>query len=431
MQCQKPKQGYKVIKSFFGRYEEIPEEWKITRLTEIAEILGRIGWKGLTTMDYRNDGPLFFSVYNISKDFQLDLSDVKRISEERYLESPEIIIKEHDILLSKSGTIGRLCYVENFKEQATINAAINIIRCNHKIFPKYLFYFLSWSKTRNRLVSISAAGAQPNLFQKDMKVFLITLPTPPEQQKITSILSNMDSLIQQTHKIIERTQELKKGLMQKLLTKGIGHTKFKKTTLGEIPDKWDLSTIGKTCHVGTGGTPSRDNSKYYEGDIPWVKTGEINYDVIVKTEESITLDALNESSTKKYPKGTLLFALYGQGITRGKCAILGIDAAVNQACAAIQPYAQIETLFLFYWLQSRYVSLRSTSQGSHQSNFNLSIVNSIVIPITSKKEQQSIISILSNVDSQIQKQQEYKSNLETLKKGLMQKLLTGQIRVKV
>ena len=88
--------------------------------------------------------------------------------------------------------------------------------------------------------------------------------------------------------IIEQTQRLKKALMQMLLTKGIRHIKFKNTTIGEIPEEWEVSTIGKECTVGTGGTPSRTKSGYFTGNIPWIKTVEIDFNIITSAEEHIT-----------------------------------------------------------------------------------------------------------------------------------------------
>jgi type I restriction enzyme, S subunit len=105
-----------------------------------------------------------------------------------------------------------------------------------------------------------------------------------------------------------------------------------------VPESWEVCRIGEICDLKSGGTPNRSKAEYWKnGHIPWVKTGEVDYCVINDTEEKITTAGLADSSARLFPSGTLLMAMYGQGITRGKVAILGIEAATNQACVAIIP----------------------------------------------------------------------------------------------
>ena len=100
----------------------------------------------------------------------------------------------------------------------------------------------------------------------------------------------------------------------------------------EFDGDWDTSKIDKIASVTSGGTPSRANPEYWNGDIPWVTTSLVDFNVILSAEEFITKEGVNNSSAKLFPKDTILMAMYGQGITRGKVAILGIEATTNQAC---------------------------------------------------------------------------------------------------
>lgn len=102
-----------------------------------------------------------------------------------------------------------------------------------------------------------------------------------------------------------------------------------------VPEGWGESVLGDVSRVTSGGTPSRNNNNYWGGTIPWVTTAEVDFNTITDTAEKITEEALNNSSAKLFPKGTILMAMYGQGKTRGKVAKLGIKASTNQACAAI------------------------------------------------------------------------------------------------
>jgi type I restriction enzyme S subunit len=126
-----------------------------------------------------------------------------------------------------------------------------------------------------------------------------------------------------------------------------------------------------------------------------------------------------------------VIALYGQGITRGKCAIFGIDAAVNQACAVVQSKGQIYIPFLFYWFQKSYSWIRSLSQGANQPNLNMTIIRSLTFPLPPRLEQEKIAEILSNLDKKLGLEGDQRTRIGRIKLGLMNLLLTGKVRVKV
>jgi type I restriction enzyme S subunit len=182
-------------------------------------------------------------------------------------------------------------------------------------------------------------------------------------------------------------------------------------------------------NIYSGGTPSRSKMEYYRGDIPWVKSTEIKFNRIKKTEESITELGLKNSSAKLCPKGSVLVAMYGQGVTRGKSAILDIDATTNQAIAIIEVGKNLNNLFLFYFLQHSYDALRNVGHGSNQSNLNLNIIKNFDIPKIKYKEQEQIAEIILSVDSKIEVNKQIKNKLIQLKKGLMNDLLSGEVRV--
>jgi len=168
--------------------------------------------------------------------------------------------------------------------------------------------------------------------------------------------------------------------------------------------------IQEICSLGSGGTPSRSNPTYYQGNIPWVKTGEVVNDVILSTEEHINQNAIENSSAMLYPKGSLIIAMYGQGDTRGRTAKLGIDATTNQACAVLYNIDNnvVLTDYLWYYLQAQYDDLRSLASGNNQPNLNagkiknydvvippLEIQNRIVQHVTKQKEQIKQLKLLA------------------------------------
>lgn len=162
--------------------------------------------------------------------------------------------------------------------------------------------------------------------------------------------------------------------------------------------------LGSVATIKSGGTPDRKNPKYWlKGGIPWATTSEVNYSVICETKEQISEEGLRNSAAKIFPKGTLLIALYGQGKTRGQVGILGMDAATNQACAAIQPNSEFDAKFMFYVLQNDYKRIRALSNSGGQDNLSAELVREIRIPVASLPEQQKIAAILRTWDEALEK----------------------------
>lgn len=151
-------------------------------------------------------------------------------------------------------------------------------------------------------------------------------------------------------------------------------TSYKRTDVGLIPNSWDVKPLRDLAAISSGGTPSRARADYWNGDVPWITTSQVNFSRIECAEEFISNEGLQNSAAKLLPAGTLLLALYGQGKTRGKVGILGIEAATNQACAAIDIKRDVSPNFLLHFLTSRYDAIRGMSNGGSQDNLNSGIV---------------------------------------------------------
>ena len=198
----------------------------------------------------------------------------------------------------------------------------------------------------------------------------------------------------------------------------------------EFDDAWSNSKIDDIAVVTSGGTPSRSNLTFWDGNIPWVTTSLVDFNIIQSAEEFITQKGLDNSSAKLFPKNTILMAMYGQGITRGKVAILGIDATTNQACAAIKLQSNYDTQFIFQNLMSRYEEIRDLSNDGGQKNLSAGIIKEIEVYYPEKTEQIKIASFLSVVDEKISQLTQKHALLSQYKQGMMQKLFSQQIRFK-
>ncbi len=160
---------------------------------------------------------------------------------------------------------------------------------------------------------------------------------------------------------------------------------------------WRRVPLGEVCFTTSGGTPSRKVPEYYVGDVPWVKSGDLNDGLLSKSTEYISHLGLKNSSAKIFPRGTVLIALYGA--TVGKLAILDIDAASNQAICGISVPEELDRNFLFYFLYTQRNYLVSQSTGGAQPNISQRIIRELLIPLPPLSEQRRIVDILDRAAS--------------------------------
>lgn len=168
-----------------------------------------------------------------------------------------------------------------------------------------------------------------------------------------------------------------------------------------LPKGWQRSTLGEIARISSGGTPDRASPEYWGGEVPWVTTGEIQFNTITDTVEKITEAGLKNSSAKLFPPGTLLMAMYGQGKTRGQVAKLGIEAATNQACAAILLQDGHDTDFYFQYLSSQYEAIRELGNAGTQQNLSGGILKTVSVHVPPIIEQHRISKILATWDQAI------------------------------
>lgn len=210
--------------------------------------------------------------------------------------------------------------------------------------------------------------------------------------------------------------------------------KFKQTEFGAIPEGWQESNLsGVLKDFTTGATPYRGIKDFYMGLIPWVSSGELNYNIIKDTNEHITEVARQKTNLKLYPSGTFLMAITGleaEG-TRGKCAILGTSATTNQSCLALSSTEKmiVDYWFYFYQFWSDWYAFRF-SQGTKQQSYKADIVRKFPVIFPSDvKEQQRIAKALSSIDELISSFSKMIEKKRLMKQGTMQQLLTGKKRL--
>ncbi|MGQ8946480.1 restriction endonuclease subunit S [Bacillus altitudinis] len=191
-------------------------------------------------------------------------------------------------------------------------------------------------------------------------------------------------------------------------------------------------SLSEVTDMASGGTPNRKIAEYWNGDIPWVTTAEVAQNrIITNTKERITEIGLKNSSAKIFPANSILLALYGQGKTRGKVALLGIEASTNQACLAIMPNQdELEVGFLYYYLENSYEKMRSMANTGGQDNLSMAIVKEMPITYPSLDKQKKISKLFTTIDSKIQLQKEKIDLLNKRMKGYMEKIFNQELRFK-
>jgi type I restriction enzyme, S subunit len=327
------------------------------------------------------------------------------------------LFSKPSVLIGRKGTIDKPIYIDTpfWTIDTLFYTDIDASKANVK-FIYYLFQSIDWYK-------YNEATGVPSLSASNISKIKVAIPNVKEQQKIAEILSTVDETIETTDQLLEKTKELKKGLMQQLLTKGIGHTEFKKTELGEIPVEWELKTLGQSCQVIMGQSPKGDSYNTDGNGIPLLNGPTEFGDRYPKVIQWTT------SPTKFCEDKDILFCVRGSSI--GRMNIANQPYCIGRGLAAIRQGNETVTKYVGYVLEYKIEQVLKNTSGSTFPNIAKDELNNVNLPIPSLEEQKKIAEVLSTIDEQIESYEQEKEKHTELKKGLMHQLLTGKTRVKV
>jgi type I restriction enzyme S subunit len=384
--------------------------------------------------------PSGYKVYEQKNAIYKDLSiGTYYVDEEKFEELKGFEVLPKDLIVSCSGTIGRIKEIDENAEKGIINQALLRIRLNNEvILNKFFLNIFESDKIQNKIIDSTQGGAMKNLIgMKEFRKTKFPLPPLSEQQKIASILSTVDEKIENIDRQIEQAQNLKKGLMQRLLTRGIGHTRFKSSPLGEIPESWEVQQIGPYIDL-LSGYPFK--SKYFNDTQNGVKLlrgvnitrGNLRWSKDIDRYWNYSLEDLDKYYVQE---NDLVIGMDGSLVGRNYAKVQKDDLPLIlvQRVARIRTNNELNREYLKQLIGSdyfiNYVDEVKTSSGI--PHISAKQIKEFKIPFPPLMEQQKIASILSTADEKLENLQSKKSQYEQLKKGLMQKLLTGKIRVKV
>ena len=413
--------------------EKVPEGWEMHRLQEICDGIS-VGHVGSTAEHYTDFSGVKFIRTGDLKNGKIRFSNTKYISNEFHKKLSKSQLRPGDILVSRVGDTGQAALVP--KEIGEANCAnIIIIKPAKGIYPEFLLSNINSEDFFNQTAAVSIGSAQAVLNISVIKNLKTLIPPLPEQKKIASILTSVDDVIETTQKQIDKLQDLKKATMNELLTKGIGHTEFKDSELGRIPKSWEVKSLAKICEVSSSKRVMQ--SDYADEGVPFYRSKEI----IIKSKgdkvQSVLYipeeQFLNLASKFGAPaSGDILITAVG---TIGVCYLVGQEKFYfkDGNLLWLKRIKKLMPSFL-----SVYLSIQSTreriieiSGGSSQSALTIEKLSDFLVPIPSQCEQDKFSKIAKSLGERIDSQKQKLAQTQSLKKSLMQDLLTGKVRVQV
>ena len=403
----------------------IPEDWQLQSVGKHCSVKARIGWQGLRSDEYLTSGEYGLITSTDIVDGMVDWGTCCFVSKVRYSQDPNIIVQENDTLISKDGTIGKVGIVQNIPFPSTLNSGVFVVRPKlDNVYKKYLAFAFKSIYFQDFINRLTAGSTIVHLYQKDIVKFVFPVPPIAEQRAIAEALSDVDGLIAALDKKIAKKRLLKQGAMQQLLTG--------KKRLPGFTDEWVEITFGDYVDIYRGGSP-RPIENYITDNpngVNWIKIGDVkpNDKYINKTEERIIPDGVSRS--RRVDVGDFILS---NSMSFGRPYILGIDGCIHDGWLVIQNYHNtFDKDYLYYLLCSEDVMMQymRMAAGSSVKNLNKEKVASLQLCMpTTIKEQQAIATILSDMDKEIADLEAQHDKYRLLKSGMMQKLLSGQIRL--
>jgi type I restriction enzyme, S subunit len=325
-----------------------------------------------------------------------------------------------------------------------VSPAYFIYRPSHDADPRFL-HFLFRSGEYVSAYALFSKGVRINQWDLDPEQHLsmtVNLPPLDEQRQIAEYLDRetgkIDELIAKQERLIAKLRERRNSAIGQAVTKGVQNSDPLKPSgdifIGEIPISWSLVKLSQVFEtIGSGTTPPDDEAAYYEGDIPWVTTGELRENVITDTNKKVSSFAIASlSALKIFPAGSLVIAMYGATI--GRLGVLGVDATTNQACCVLAQPRNALTGFVYFALQASQERLMVHATGGGQPNINQDTVRKFKIALPPLEDQQRIVDHLTEVTGKIDRLLSRAQDSVTLfrerRAALISAAVTGKIDVR-
>ena len=391
----------------------LPKGWREVKL---GDLCSDIAYGYTATASNEPIGPKFLRITDIVSDSinweSVPYCEIEDSKKHRYT------LETGDIVIARTGATTGYNQVVRSNEHSVFASYLIRYKLRQDIaYPFFIGCVLKSTYWKRFVERIKARSAQPGANAKDFASFKILLPTFPEQKAIASLLEKWDTAIEKIEALIEAKEKRFKWLLKTLISDQQDNPEWQQVKLGEI----------STCY--SGGTPSTQVPEYYDGEIPFINSGDLNQRHIKNVKGMLSILGVENSSAKFVKKNTLLMALYGA--TAGVVAITHIDAVINQAVLAIVVKENHDNSFIFFGLEQMKNTLVKKYRQGGQPNLSAKIIKSIKLRLPSLPEQKRITNILDTAKQEVESLKQLAEQYRTQKRGLMQKLLTGKWRIQI
>ena len=408
---------------------ELPRDWEANKLGSICKF--KRGFSYRSNQITNNQTPIrFITINDIEKE-----GGLKRGAEKIYIKDPseinsEFLVDNGDVLIAntdmaKGFIIGAPILIKNLSEKCAYSMDLTkLIFDKTKICGDFLFYYLTHPQMRKKMKSSAQGTNVLHLNHELISDFLIPLPPVEEQRAVAWVLSVVDLAIQRTDMVIAKTERLKKGLMQTLLTRGIGHKEFKDTEIGKIPKTWQIVSISDVCKQRNEIVQPPVNNKEPLVGLEHIASGETRL-------RNYSQSADVKSAKFRFHRGDILYGKLRPYLD--KAVIADLDGICSTDLLVLTPKENILNEFLIYVLHSHDFIKHAiaTTTGTNHPRTSWSAISKFKFGLPDFLEQQKIAKILSSVSVKLELERNRKAKLERIKQGLMDLLLTGKVRVKV
>ena len=400
--------------------------------TQIRIIDGDRGKNYPKKSDLRQRGhTLFLNNKNIINNY-LDDSFGEYISEEKSNLLRKGKLERGDLVISTRGSIGNVGYYSSDirTENIRINSGMLIIRnFDNSIDTEYLYVLMRSNFMKQRYKERISGSVQNQLPIRDFKKIKIPIPDLHSQIIIKNVILTLDSKIEINNKIISNLESQAQAIFKSWFVdfEPFQDGDFVESELGMIPKGWEVKELGEVADCKLGGTPSRKKREFWNGDIPWVNSGEVNKDRIIEPSEYITEDGLKNSATKLLKRKTTLVAI--TGATLGQVSLLEIDCCTNQSIIGIEPNEKIPYEYIYLFIKNNINKIISNQTGAAQQHINLNDIRTSKIIIPQSRIMTEYVKIVSLLMSKVEKNYFVNTKLAEMRDALLPKLMAGEIDV--
>lgn len=394
--------------------------WSVVELGEVADtalgkMLDKAKTKGHAHAPYLRNVNVQWGRIDTDDLLTMELADSER---ERFA------VREGDLLVCEGGDIGRCAIWHGQTEYLAYQKALHRIRPSDRLDTQFLRYLMEHHSLSGQLARLATGTTIAHLPQQQLRRVPVPLPPLDEQRRIVELLedhlSRLDAASRSIADSLVRLKALRDSALLSLLA------------AAKRAGQSETHSLGELAKVNSGMTPLRGNKTFYEGGtIPWITSGDLHQGLITKPTQFVTQRALEETSLKIVPAGSLLVAMYGEGKTRGTAAELGLDATTNQACAAITLHEPDLRAWVRLILDANYTGLRRLAAGGVQPNLNLSLIKAIEVSVPPADTRRMLISRITRIDEARERMKEELLSAQrrgtNLRRSLLKAAFSGRL----